>query len=110
MAALRAAGTRVSRLTVIGGGSRSAYWGSLIAAALELPLDFVQGGEVGPALGAARLAQIAVDGGAPTDICRRPPVAHSIDPDRNIIARLAEKKQLFGRAYSPIASLRVPSD
>ncbi len=110
LAALRAAGTRVPRLTAIGGGSRSAYWGSLIAAALDLPLDFVQGGEVGPALGAARLAQIAVDGGAPADICSRPPVAHSIDPDRNIIAMLAEKQQLFGRAYPSIASLRVRSE
>ncbi len=104
--ALRAAGTRVARLSVIGGGSRSPYWGRIIAAALELPLDFVQGGEVGPALGAARLAQIAVDGGAPADLCRRPPIARTTDPDRTIIAMLAEKKQFFGRAYPPIAAMK----
>jgi xylulokinase len=104
--ALHGAGTRIARLSVIGGGSRSVYWGGIIAAALERPLEYVQGGEVGPALGAARLAQIAVDGGAPADICRRPAIARSIEPDRAIIAMLAEKKQLFRSAYPSIASLK----
>jgi xylulokinase len=104
--ALRAAGTQIGRLTVIGGGSCSPYWGGLIASALEVPLDYVEGGQVGPALGAARLAQLAVDGGAPADICRRPPLTHSVDPDQNMIAWLAEKQQLFRSAYTPIASLK----
>jgi xylulokinase len=106
LAALRDAGTQVERLTVIGGGSRSLYWGSLIAASLEMPLDYVGGGEVGPALGAARLAQIAVDGGAPADICRRPAVIRTLEPDRALIARLAAKKSFFRRAYPAIASLK----
>jgi xylulokinase len=104
--ALRGAGTQVERLSVIGGGSRSQYWGRIIAAALERPLDYVEGGEVGPALGAARLAQIAVEGGAPAEICARPVLVRTVEPDPNIVARLAEKKDLFRRAYPAISALK----
>ena len=103
---LTAAGTQVDRLSVIGGGGRSKYWGTLIAAALERELDYVDGGEVGPALGAARLAQLAVDGGSPADICRRPAIAYTLEPDRIIIRQLAEKRAVFNRAYPAISSLK----
>ena len=100
--ALTQAGTRVERLSVIGGGARSAYWGRIIAAALETPLVYLQGGEVGPALGAARLAQVAVDGGVPATVCAAPRVSHMIDPDPALVNRLAEKKRRFRAAYPRI--------
>ena len=99
---LREAGTTVERLSVIGGGARSRYWGEVIAAAMEVELVYLQGGEVGPALGAARLAQLGVDGGDPADICVAPPVSHSIVPDPALVSALAEKKAAFRRAYSRI--------
>ncbi|BCA63878.1 xylulose kinase [Sphingomonas sp. HMP9] len=99
---LREAGTVVERLAVIGGGARSRYWGEVIAAAMEVELVYLQGGEVGPALGAARLAQLAVDGGDPADICVAPPVSHSIVPDPALVSALAEKKAAFRQAYSRI--------
>jgi len=100
--ALRDAGTRVDRLAVIGGGARSRYWGETLAAALDVELVYLKGGEVGPALGAARLAQLAVDGGSPADICVAPPVAHSIAPDARIAERLAPKLAAFRTAYPRI--------
>ncbi|KQN28356.1 xylulose kinase [Sphingomonas sp. Leaf34] len=99
---LREAGTVVERLAVIGGGARSRYWGEVIAATMEVELVYLQGGEVGPALGAARLAQLAVDGGDPADICVAPPVSHSIIPDPALVSALAEKKAAFRQAYSRI--------
>ena len=99
---LREAGTTVERLSVIGGGARSRYWGEVIAAAMEVELVYLQGGEVGPALGAARLAQLGVDGGDPADICVAPPVSHTIVPDPALVSALAEKKAAFRRAYSRI--------
>ncbi|WP_419810046.1 xylulokinase [Sphingomonas sp.] len=101
--ALTQAGTRVERLGVIGGGARSSYWGRIIAAALATPLVYFEGGEVGPALGAARLAQIAVDGGDPATVCAAPPISHSIDPDPSFVERLGDKQQLFRAAYPRIA-------
>jgi xylulokinase len=100
--ALREGGTQIDKLSVIGGGARSVYWGRILAAALEAPLVYLKGGEVGPALGAARLAQVAVDGGDPAQVCAAPPVARTVDPDTGLIDRLAEKKQAFKDAYSRI--------
>ena len=100
--ALRDAGTRVDRLSVIGGGARSRYWGSTLAAALGTELVYLNGGEVGPALGAARLAQLAVDGGTPADVCVAPPVSHSIAPDPELAERLAPKLARFRDTYPRI--------
>jgi xylulokinase len=100
--ALRAAGTEVSQLSVIGGGARSRYWGETIAATLGVELIYLRGGEVGPALGAARLAQIAVEGGSPAEVCEAPPVSHRIEPDADLAARLAPKIAQFRAAYPRI--------
>ena len=99
---LREAGTQVERLSVIGGGARSRYWGETLAAALGVELVYLKGGEVGPALGAARLAQLAVDGGTPAEVCAAPPVSHSIVPDPELVDRLAPKQAAFRNAYPRI--------
>ncbi|TXC71376.1 xylulokinase [Sphingomonas ginsenosidivorax] len=99
---LREAGTTIDRLAVIGGGARSRYWGETLAAAMEVELVYLQGGEVGPALGAARLAQLAVDGGDPATVCVAPPVSHRIAPDPALVSALAEKKAAFRQAYPRI--------
>ncbi|AKH43228.1 xylulokinase [Altererythrobacter atlanticus] len=104
--ALRDAGTRVAELSVIGGGARSRYWGSILSAAFEVPLVYLKGGEVGPALGAARLAQLGVDGGNPAHVCARPPVSHRIQPDPSLIERLAHRKSAFREAYPRITPKR----
>ena len=105
LAALREAGTQVERLSVIGGGARSRYWGRVIAAALEVQLDYLDGGEVGPALGAAKLAQIAVTRAAPAAVCARPPVLASIEPDPELTARLAPKLARFRAAYPALKTI-----
>lgn len=102
---LREAGTTIDRLSVIGGGARSRYWGETLAAAMDVTLVYLQGGEVGPALGAARLAQLAVDGGTAADVCQAPPVAHVIEPDPALVERLAPKRATFRDAYPRIRNL-----
>lgn len=105
---LREAGTDIAELAVIGGGARSRYWGQTLAAAMNVPLVYLQGGEVGPALGAARLAQLAVDGGTPAEVCVAPPVSHVIEPDAALADRLAPKQAAFRQAYSRITPLTLP--
>ncbi|MDQ2696402.1 MAG: FGGY-family carbohydrate kinase, partial [Pseudomonadota bacterium] len=86
--ALQAAGAQPRETALIGGGARSALWRQLLADALELPLDYRSGGEVGPALGAARLAMIGVAGGdaeaAIHRVCTQPPrqTRHEPRPER----------------------------
>ncbi|WP_219892989.1 xylulokinase [Aquisediminimonas profunda] len=99
LAALRAAGTRIEKLSVIGGGARSRFWGTVFASVLGLPLDYLDGGEVGPALGAARLANIATTGAEPSEICTRPLVRETILPDLALAERLAPKVEKFRAAY-----------
>ncbi len=103
--ALRDAGTRIDELSVIGGGARSLYWGRIIAAALDVRLLYLEGGDVGPALGAARLAQIAVSGLSPAEACLRPPITHVIEPDRALAVRLAPKLARFRAAYPALKML-----
>lgn len=55
------AGQLTDNITLIGGGARSEYWRQLLADITGKTLDYRQGGDVGPALGAARLAQLAVN-------------------------------------------------
>ena len=103
--ALREAGTRVDVLSVIGGGARSRYWGTIIAAALDVRLQYLDGGEVGPALGAAKLAMMAVTGMSAREACTRPQVVATIEPDPALAERLAPKLAKFRRAYPAIHDL-----
>ncbi len=102
LAALREAGTHVEELAVIGGGARSPHWGRILAAVLGVRLVYLEGGEVGAALGAARLAQIAATGAAPSEVCTRPPAWRVIEPDSALAERLAPKLAAFRRAYAAI--------
>jgi len=83
--ALRAAGTELSRVTAIGGGSRSRYWLGVIANSLGISVDIPADGDFGAAFGAARLGLIAATGADPLAVCTPPATSATIDPD----ARLA---------------------
>ncbi|WP_440979856.1 xylulokinase [Sphingomonas pseudosanguinis] len=107
LSVLRDAGTELSQLSVIGGGARSSYWGQTLAAALNVELVYLKGGEVGPALGSARLAQLAVDGGSPEEVCAPPPVSHAIAPDAALVERFAPKIARFRDSYSRITPRNV---
>jgi len=56
------AGSAVDRVRLVGGGSRSRLWASLIASELGTPLELPGTGAYGPALGAARLARAGLGG------------------------------------------------
>jgi xylulokinase len=98
-AALLAAGARIDRLSVIGGGARSRFWGRLLASALGRPLTYHVGGEYGPAFGAARLARLAVGGDAPDAVCTPPPVADVVEPDAELHERYAARLPLYRQLY-----------
>jgi len=97
--ALREAGTVITELAVIGGGSRSLHWGHILASVLGVRLRYLEGGEVGPALGAAHLARMGVTGAGAAEVCLRPPVRATIDPDPALAERLAPKRHRFVQAY-----------
>lgn len=80
--ALDAAGAQPAEITLIGGGSRSAYWAQMLADIVGRPLTRREGGEVGPALGAARLAHLAVEPRASlSEVCSVPKAVAVYAPD-----------------------------
>ncbi len=98
--ALRAAGTEVSQLSLVGGGSRSPYWAQLIADVLNVDIVVHAGSEAGGALGAARLGWLAA-GGSVEAVCTRPALSarHTPDPERHarLVPRLARFRDLYQR-------------
>lgn len=96
--ALAAAGTRLDRVTAVGGGSRSDYWLKAIATALDLPVDVPADGDFGGAFGAARLGLIAAEKADPWEVCTLPAIAETIEPE----ARL---RGAFEDAYARYRSL-----
>ena len=98
LAALRAAGTEVRQLSLVGGGSRSPYWAQLIADALDVEIVVHAGSEAGGALGAARLGWLAT-GGQVADVCTRPAVSARFTPSSARHARLAPRLARFRDLY-----------
>ena len=101
---IAAAGSRVETFTVVGGGSRSAYWGRLIASALGRPLVYREHGAVGPALGAARLAQVACGAGTVQGICAPPPALETVDPEPALGQYFTDRQPRFRTLYSALKS------
>jgi xylulokinase len=77
---LAQAGTSPTRVAVIGGGSRSRFWMQMLATVLGRPVDRYRAAAQGPALGAARLAQLTCGEDA-ASICRKPPLLETLAPD-----------------------------
>jgi xylulokinase len=96
------AGARIGSISVIGGGARSMWWGRVLAAALNQPLTYREGSEVGPAYGAARLARLAKTGEAPNAVCKPPAIRTVIEPNSRDVEQLAPKRQLFSQLYQDI--------
>ena len=92
-------GTKIDEVTVIGGGARSPLWGKIIASVLNRPLTYREGGEVGPAFGAARLARIAVTNEAPSDVCKSGKVTDVINSDSVMAEYYHTQYQKFKQLY-----------
>jgi xylulokinase len=101
--ALLATGVRLDTISVIGGGARSTYWGRVLSSILNRPLTYRKDGEVGPALGAARLAQLFVSGGRSDLLATQPPISHVVEPDNTLTHRYEERLQRYRTLYQSLA-------
>lgn len=100
--ALREAGTELSRVTAIGGGSRSSYWLKVIATALNLPVDIPAEGDFGAAFGAARLGLIGAEGADPLAVCTPPTISASIEPETALTSAFDEAYRRYRDLYPAI--------
>ncbi|MEL7110340.1 MAG: xylulokinase [Pseudomonadota bacterium] len=91
-------GASIETISVIGGGSRSSYWGRILAAALDRTLVYRKNADVGPALGAARLAQMGADEQTVPQF-NAPEIEFEIEPEPNDVAFMAEQHQRYQKLY-----------
>ena len=101
--ALAGTGTRIERALALGGGSRSDYWLSCLATALDIPLDVPQSGDFGAALGAARLGRMAATGdlSAPP-----PPISRTIEPVDSLSGAFDEAHERYQATYAALRDTR----
>ncbi|MCE6077280.1 xylulokinase [Agrobacterium vitis] len=103
--ALKSAGTSLSRVTAIGGGSRSRYWLASIATTLGIPVDIPADGDFGAAFGAARLGLIAATGADPLAVCSAPPTEATIEPVMALRDGYEDAYQRYRALYPAIKQL-----
>ncbi len=101
--ALHEAGEEAFTISLIGGGAKSIYWRQLLADVIGRPVSYRQGGDVGPALGAARLAQLAIN---PTkdiaDICPEPPLVEEYHPNLSLSEYYRLRREKFHSLYQQL--------
>ncbi|WP_026959728.1 xylulokinase [Aliagarivorans taiwanensis] len=104
--ALHATGLEPEEITLIGGGARSKLWRQMLADVFGKAVTYRLGGEVGPALGAARLAQLAVTENADLDvICPVPELVEVHQPNAEQHALYAKRRETFKALYPKISEL-----
>lgn len=105
LAALESAGTKLTSITAVGGGSRSLYWLKLIATVLDLQVKIPADGDFGAAFGAARLGLIADQNCQWQDICVPPATDATIDPETQFVDAYEEQWLRYRSFYSNIKGL-----
>ena len=96
---LKEAGSQIGDVTVVGGAARLPFWGPMLATALDVPLTYREGGEVGGAFGAARLGRVAATGEDPVKVCTAPKVSRIVQPVATQKQQMAPRRALFVSLY-----------
>ena len=106
MDVVHACGVQPASITLIGGGARSEYWRQMLSDISGLQLDYRTGGDVGPALGAARLAQIAINPQRPlSDLLPQLTLEQAHYPDAGRHALYQQRRETFRRIYQQLQPL-----
>ena len=93
------AGSDIDEISLIGGGSKSRLWAQILSSVLERPIIRHESSEMGPAIGAARLAMIATKNGTIDEICQRPPIKEIIEPNLSNTPQYREGQDRYQKLY-----------
>ena len=104
--ALHATGVDPEEISLIGGGAQSPYWRQMLADIFNRKLAYRSGGEVGPALGAARLAHLGVTKDKTvSEICPVPTLVQMHLPDSSKHLAYGAKREKFQKLYVQLKDL-----
>ena len=102
---LKDAGTRIERVTAVGGGTKSELWLKIIATALGVPVDLPAAGDVGGAFGAARLGLIAATGADYRSVLTAPKISRTIKPEAKAQAAYEAQYRRYTKIYPAIKEI-----
>ena len=105
---LKQAGARPERLMATGGGSGNQTWLSYIASLTGISIDLPAEDDFGTAFGAARLAMLA-DGAEIAEVCHKPDIKLTIDPDASLADRLNPARNDWQQIYQLLKAEKPPS-
>lgn len=106
MDVVHSCGVTPQSVTLIGGGARSPYWRQMLADISGQTLDYRTGGDVGPALGAARLAQIAMSPDKPLQaLLPQLPLEQQHKPDMARHEQYQVRRKVFNQIYQQLLPL-----
>jgi xylulokinase len=108
MAALAVAGTRTGTLLAIGGGTRSDFVMQTIADVTACRIGRSDDADVGPALGAARMACVAAGGATPAAVMTKPAVRRWFDPRPATAAEMAPRLAAYRALYPALRAVQAP--
>ena len=104
--ALRKAGTNVTRVMAVGGGTHSELWLKIIATVLDLPVDLPAAGDVGGAFGGARMGLMAATGASYKSICTAPKIAKTILPETKAKTAYEAAYAKYTKIYPAIKDIK----
>jgi xylulokinase len=105
LAAMGGSSPAIAGVDLVGGGSRSAVWAQIIADVLGIPVHRVEEGEVGAALGAARLGRLAATREEPAKVCTRPRRLANFVPRASTMAAYDEAYRQWRKLYPALKEL-----
>lgn len=103
--ALTQTGADLKTVFAVGGGARSRFWLETLATLMDLPLSVPAAGELGAAMGAARLAICATTGASPDEVMTAPAVADVVEPRRDLTEAYDGAYAKYRAAYPAIRGL-----
>lgn len=99
-------GVNPETMTLIGGGAKSKFWGQLLADISGKNIEFRKGGDVGPALGVAKLAMLAVNRQTSIEnICKPLLLERCYQPNLSRYQYYVEKRERFALLYQQLKRL-----
>lgn len=95
-----------NEISLIGGGAKSSFWRQMLADIFGVKLVYRSGGDVGPALGAARLARMGTEVGVTVkDVCPVPELVQTHLPDESKRELYQAKRMVYQSLYGKLKDL-----
>ncbi|MFD0917343.1 xylulokinase [Pseudahrensia aquimaris] len=104
---LEQAGSPISTVAAIGGGSRSNFVLQTMSDAMDVTIQRYVGSETGPALGAARLAMVATGNHTLAEVALKPAFDRAFTPRANQAANHAQRLEQWRAMYRALQPLSL---